>query len=373
MKVNFNNNFYSNSIKKNSINNFKQNFNGTIKNNDSDVFIRSRVTSRVTPESKSELSSQDKNVNQNSDITRDGFTGLRDKRCLLNRLDQKIQEAAKNGENITVAMFDMDNFKSVNELLGYEIGDEFIHKIGSSVQDVARKNSMGSYRFGGEEFVVVFSNKSKEEVEKVCSEVQKRIEMNEFMTKYSQRYVDKAKNVLNYCQDANTYLNEIKSLKEQRVVLNSMISQDSDLMKNKVFADTVQHIEQNLTRYCASMLNYALKTEENPSIIEKLQTAIDKIFSGNPADEDSVLYDDFLNNYLNVRFDKTAQIAQTKLWLSDHLKHGGFTITCGVVDVPAELVGECSAASLVDEAGEILKEGKHIQKGDIYFDTKKSV
>ena len=63
------------------------------------------------------------------DRTYDSFTGLKDKNYLLTVLDKKIEESQKTGKSLSIAMFDMDNFKSVNELLGYETGDDFIKAI----------------------------------------------------------------------------------------------------------------------------------------------------------------------------------------------------------------------------------------------------
>ena len=45
---------------------------------------------------------------------------------LLKVLEKRIEEGKSSGKALSIAMFDMDNFKSVNELLGYETGDMFI-------------------------------------------------------------------------------------------------------------------------------------------------------------------------------------------------------------------------------------------------------
>ncbi len=329
-----------------------------------DIFVNSRLDTRPVPE----LQQQAENT-QNS-ITRDGFTGLRDKRCLLDRLSEKIEEAKENGKNIGLAMFDMDNFKSINELLGYETGDEFIKHIGTSVQEVAREHSLGSYRFGGEEFIIIFKDRGTDEMEEVCSEVQKKINSNDVFGKYSTKYVQNAKKLLEKYNEENMYLEEIKKLKIQKELLNSLIEESPEFFHNDAIKSRLEGIDSSLRSYYSGLLTHSIKKEQNSSTRKKLEDYKHGIkMSSNESTRESIFNDDFLNNYMALNFDKSAQIAQIKLWLNEHNKNNGFTITCGIVDTPAEKLDNVNAKDLIDEVGEVLKEGKHAKKGGMYLQS----
>ncbi len=329
-----------------------------------DIFVNSRLDTRpvqIQQQTPKTISSE---------ITRDGFTGLRDKRCLLARLNEKIEEAKENSENIGLAMFDMDNFKSINELLGYETGDEFIKHIGTSVQEVAREHSLGSYRFGGEEFIIIFKDRGTEEMEEVCSEVQEKINSNDVFGKYSTKYVQNAKKLLEKHSEENMYLEEIKKLKIQKELLNSLVEESPEFFNNDAIKSRLEGIDSSLKSYYIGLLTHSIKKEQNSNARKRLEDCQHGLkMSTNESTRESIFNDDFLNNYMALNFDRSAQIAQIRTWLNEHNKNGGFTITCGIVEVPAEKLENTSAKELIDEAGEVLKEGKHTKKGGLYLQS----
>ncbi len=326
-----------------------------------DIFVKSRFETRATPE-------QAIGKNEAKGITRDGFTGLRDKRYLLQRLDEKMQEAKENGQNIGIAMFDMDNFKSVNELLGYETGDEFIKHIGSSVQEVAREHSMGSYRFGGEEFVVIFQNKSVEEMEEVCSQIQNKINSNNVFGKYSEKYVQNAKKLLYAYKEDNMHIEAIQKLKIQKELLKSLTEESPEFAVSDIIKSRLEGIDNVLKSYYTGLISHSLKREQNVDTRNKLDSYLHALKTAVGENTREVIYnDEYLNNYIAYKYDKAAQIAQIKMWLGEHTRNNGFTITCGIVDIPSEKLSDYAPMDLIDEAGEILKEGKHTKKGDMYF------
>ena len=329
-----------------------------------DTFIKSPQFAGIEGKDPIKLN---KPETETTEITRDGFTGLRDKRCLMKRLDEKIQKAAENGDTLSVAMFDMDNFKSVNELLSYEIGDDFIQEIGKSVQSVARKNKVGSYRFGGEEFIMILTGKEREEIEDICSKVQNKITTNPLITHFSDVYVQKAKDVISECMDTQVYMDKIYSTKIRIEVLKDLINKDFSLVDNPTVHGQLKMNEEELENLYRSAVKVSAKTEKNEKVKENLKVAYDILTNGTPKEKSNVIYSTHLNDYINARYEKTAQIAHTRNWLRDHEQNCGFTITCGVVDMSPEFLKQANAKDVIDLAGEILKEGKHIQKGDIYY------
>ena len=330
-----------------------------------DTFIKSPQVTGIEKASPSKISKPEDIA---PEITRDGFTGLRDKRCLLKRLDEKIHEAAENGDTLSVAMFDMDNFKSVNELLSYETGDDFIQEIGKSVQSVARKNKVGSYRFGGEEFVMILTGKEREQIEDICSEVQNKITTNPLITNFSDVYTNKAKKVISECLDTQVYMDQIDSTKIRINLLKELMDKDPSLADNATVYGQLDAEKSGLEHLYKSIIKVSAKTEKNEKMRENLNAAYEILSNGSPQERKNILYSTHLNDYINTRYEKTAQIAHTRTWLHDHEQNGGFTITCGVVDMSPEFLKHANAKDVIDLAGEILKEGKHTRKGDIYYE-----
>lgn len=66
----------------------------------------------------------------------------------------RIREAIRSG-TLVFFLFDVDHFKSVNDLYGHHIGDIVLHLIAKAVLDRLRAGDM-LFRYGGEEFIVVF-------------------------------------------------------------------------------------------------------------------------------------------------------------------------------------------------------------------------
>ena len=61
----------------------------------------------------------------------------------------------------TVAMLDVDHFKKFNDTYGHDTGDEVLKMIASKMKDISGKGSC--YRYGGEEFAIVFPGKPRED------------------------------------------------------------------------------------------------------------------------------------------------------------------------------------------------------------------
>lgn len=87
----------------------------------------------------------------------DGLTKLLNRRGLENRLKDIFKNDNSNG---VLIIFDLDNFKSVNDILGHPIGDEVLKIFSSCLTNSFRENDIIS-RIGGDEFVV-FINKNME-------------------------------------------------------------------------------------------------------------------------------------------------------------------------------------------------------------------
>lgn len=83
----------------------------------------------------------------------DELTGLPGRRALNERL-------ARLGRNYVIAMTDVDHFKKFNDTYGHDVGDDVLRMVASQLRKVTGGGT--AYRYGGEEFTVLFPGKSLE-------------------------------------------------------------------------------------------------------------------------------------------------------------------------------------------------------------------
>ena len=81
----------------------------------------------------------------------------------------------------TLVMVDIDLFKKFNDSYGHEIGDEALRTIAAKLNKVTGGGT--AYRYGGEEFTLVFANKSKEQVKQYIEELREHIAKSPFVVK----------------------------------------------------------------------------------------------------------------------------------------------------------------------------------------------
>jgi GGDEF domain-containing protein len=86
---------------------------------------------------------------------RDELTGLPGRRALNERM-QRL------GRNYVLAMGDVDHFKKFNDTHGHDVGDQVLRLVASKLSKITSGGGK-AYRYGGEEFAIVFASKSIEE------------------------------------------------------------------------------------------------------------------------------------------------------------------------------------------------------------------
>ena len=82
----------------------------------------------------------------------DDLTGLANRRFAMARLDRAIVKARENGHPLSIIVFDIDNFKSINDRYGHPIGDKVIARLAKIARSQARAIDLVG-RIGGEEFI----------------------------------------------------------------------------------------------------------------------------------------------------------------------------------------------------------------------------
>jgi diguanylate cyclase (GGDEF)-like protein len=86
--------------------------------------------------------------------THDSLTGLPNRTLMLDRVAQMLVRAHRHQSPIAALFIDLDNFKSINDTLGHQAGDELLRAVTARLEGVVREaDALG--RIGGDEFVIV--------------------------------------------------------------------------------------------------------------------------------------------------------------------------------------------------------------------------
>jgi diguanylate cyclase (GGDEF)-like protein/PAS domain S-box-containing protein len=107
--------------------------------------------------------------------TRDGLTGLANRRCFDDTLQAEWARAQRQRQPLSLLMVDVDNFKAYNDANGHLGGDECLKRIATAVASEMRANDLVA-RYGGEEFAVILPNQSLKGAASVAERIRTRVE-----------------------------------------------------------------------------------------------------------------------------------------------------------------------------------------------------
>ena len=107
--------------------------------------------------------------------TRDGLTGLANRRCFDHTLLAEWQRALRQAQPLSLLMVDVDNFKQYNDAYGHVGGDDCLKRIAGAVASEMRANDLVA-RYGGEEFAVILPNQSLKGAAIVAERIRCRVE-----------------------------------------------------------------------------------------------------------------------------------------------------------------------------------------------------
>ncbi len=104
----------------------------------------------------------------------DELTGLLNRRSLDEMIDSEISRHSRYGGVFTLAILDLDSFKSYNDTKGHPAGDALLAEVGNIIRSMIR-NSDFAFRYGGDEFAILLPQTSIEAASQVTERVRESI------------------------------------------------------------------------------------------------------------------------------------------------------------------------------------------------------
>ena len=154
-----------------------------------DVTIRAVAYDYIfNPVNKEELNIRVKNLLKIRELkdtirlvsTTDELTGLNNRKYLQDRLEGELSRAKRYGVKLSCVLFDIDFFKVVNDIYGYDWGDILLKRIAEMLKGLIRKEDI-LVRYGDEEFVVILPNTPEENAFLFAERFRRDIEKMEFI------------------------------------------------------------------------------------------------------------------------------------------------------------------------------------------------
>lgn len=101
----------------------------------------------------------------------DPLTGLYNRRAFEERLRQEISRCRRvPGATFTLALFDLDDFKQLNDTLGHLAGDELLKRVAETLKTTLRDHDVVC-RTGGDEFVIILPDTGRDAAQRAVARV----------------------------------------------------------------------------------------------------------------------------------------------------------------------------------------------------------
>ncbi len=189
-------------------------------------------------------------------VNHDALTGLPNRVLFDDRLKNGIDKAKKNGSILAVFFLDLDHFKSINDSLGHDVGDEVLQSVAHRLSKILRNNDTLA-RLGGDEFTIIMEDIADTQEVTILAENIMEALSEPIMVNINRLYVsssigiclypkdgDNAQDLLKYADtamykakdngrnDFQFYNSDMTTLAHKRVLLESTLK---DGLKNKDF------------------------------------------------------------------------------------------------------------------------------------------
>lgn len=156
----------------------------------------------------------------------DTLTGLANRAYFIERLDEELQVKNTENETMAVLFLDLDRFKTINDSLGHDVGDQVIQTIAQRISRIIGKRGIVA-RFGGDEFTILISSPTNETLATlIAGEILNEV-TKPFLLKNSETFIscsigivltdEKSNDSQALLRDADSAMNRAKDLGRNRI------------------------------------------------------------------------------------------------------------------------------------------------------------
>ncbi|WP_350344115.1 sensor domain-containing diguanylate cyclase [Proteinivorax tanatarense] len=135
----------------------------------------------------------------------DELTKTYNYRYFQKRLELEVQNSMQSNQPVSLMVIDLDNFKRINDVYGHEVGNKVLTELAGVLKDIIRKKDVLA-RYGGDEFVIIFTKTSKKSAEKVGKRVLQSLTNYRFKCKGKFEKITFSAGIAEYPNDADDSL-----------------------------------------------------------------------------------------------------------------------------------------------------------------------
>ncbi|HCD09047.1 MAG TPA: GGDEF domain-containing protein, partial [Thermoanaerobacter sp.] len=133
----------------------------------------------------------------------DPLTKTYNRRYFNDALMENIMRADETSEPVSLIMFDLDNFKLINDTYGHLVGDEVLKEVAKRIKNNVRSDDIVA-RFGGEEFAVILPKLTAEQAYMIAERIRNEVLSRPIRTDKGDIYVTITGGVADYPEKADS-------------------------------------------------------------------------------------------------------------------------------------------------------------------------
>jgi diguanylate cyclase (GGDEF)-like protein len=146
--------------------------------------------------------------------TIDGLTQIYNKRYFLETLERELGRAQRYRRDLSLIMFDLDNFKKINDTYGHLAGDHVLKQLASVIKSRIRREDIMA-RYGGEEFAIILPEIDNFNSVQFAEKIRRLIEKAAFKFEETEIPVTISIGVVTYHQEMSDAIEFIKLADEK--------------------------------------------------------------------------------------------------------------------------------------------------------------
>jgi diguanylate cyclase (GGDEF)-like protein/PAS domain S-box-containing protein len=199
-----------------------------LRDSDGSPLLLEGIVFDITERKKPQLDIEDQNKVLTEMSYIDELTKVINHRAVVDKLTSAMADAGKRNQSLSIALFDIDDFKKVNDTHGHICGDQVLTDVAATLRNCIRDTDFVG-RYGGDEFLVVFINADNSVAYHISDRIREAVEQgsytNEIRVTVSGGVAQYAgENLLDFINASDTNLYEAKKRGKNQIVSNIKFS-----------------------------------------------------------------------------------------------------------------------------------------------------